>query len=440
MPEGQAQVTLSFAPVVKKAAPAVVNIFTSKKIKISVSPFMSDPFFRQFFGGGRIVGRKREKVVNSLGSGVIVRPDGIILTNNHVINGADAIKVELSDKREFDAKVLLTDERSDLAVLKVDSKEALPFLEMGNSDSLEVGDLVIAIGNPFGVGQTVTSGIISALSRTTAGVNDYQFFIQTDAAINPGNSGGALVTMQGELAGINTAIFSRSGGSNGIGFATPANMVRVVLESALTTGKVIRPWLGASGQRVTKEIAASLGMKKPIGVILGDVYPKGSAHEAGLMMNDIIIAIEDKEVSDDKNLRYHLATFPIGSTVTFTVLRGGEELSIPVVMTPPAENIPRQLTRLTGSNPLAGVEVGNLSPALADEVGVAAFKGVVITDIYERSPARAFGLKKGDIIININDTHIQSVNHLIDMLSESSIGWNIQVKRGSQMIEVNIKI
>src|SRR5271156_4123342 len=259
VPSSMGQLQLSFAPIVKRVAPAVVNVYATHVVENS-NPFLADPFFRQFFGG-----MPREQVERSLGSGVIVDPAGLVVTNYHVIEGASEVKVALSDKREFDADIALKDQRSDLAVLRIKgANERFPTLEFANSDDLQVGDVVLAIGDPFGVGQTVTHGIVSAVARTQVGNSDYQFFIQTDAAINPGNSGGALVDVNGRLAGINSEIYSRSGGSQGIGFAIPANMVRVVVASAEQgSGTVKRAWLGAKLQEVTPEIADSLGLKHP---------------------------------------------------------------------------------------------------------------------------------------------------------------------------------
>ena len=260
-----AQVQLTFAPVVKRVAPAVVNVYARSVVQAQVNPFFNDPLFAQFFGA---TPEMRQRVQQSLGSGVIVRADGMILTNNHVVEGGTDIVVALSDKREFKAKVLLADPRTDLAVLKIDTKgERLPVVPFADSDEVQVGDLVLAVGDPFGVGQTVTMGIVSALARTQVSASDYQFFIQTDAAINPGNSGGALVTTDGKLAGINTAIYSRSGGSIGIGFAIPANLARRVVEGVEGGQEAARgvklAWIGASGQPVTSDIAASLGLPVP---------------------------------------------------------------------------------------------------------------------------------------------------------------------------------
>src|SRR5215469_6012681 len=289
-PTSRDMIRFSFAPVVKKVAPAVVNVYSRRTVQTR-SPFFDDPLVRRFFGNQAPFGLPRERVQQSLGSGVILGADGIVVTNHHVIDGAQQITVVLNDRREFEAKVLLSDEHADLAVLKIDTHgERLPVLEVGDSDQLEVGDLVLAIGDPFGVGQTVTSGIISALARTGIG-SDVSSFIQTDAAINPGNSGGPLVDLDGRLVGINTAIFSQSGGSIGIGFAVPTNMVRIVLEAAASGGKVVRPWLGASGQGVTAEIAQSLGLPRPEGVLIKEVTPGSPAADAGLHVGDVVLQV-----------------------------------------------------------------------------------------------------------------------------------------------------
>ena len=280
MPTSPAELMLSYAPIVQRVQPAVVNVYAAKMVR-EHNPLLDDPIFRQFFG---VPGQQPEQMQRSLGSGVMVDPSGLVVTNVHVIEGADEVKVSLSDKREFEAEIVLKDPRSDLAVLRLKgAHEKFPTLDFANSDELQVGDVVLAIGNPFGVGQTVTHGIISALARTQVGITDYQFFIQTDAAINPGNSGGALVDMAGKLAGINTAIFSRSGGSQGIGFAIPANMVRVVVSSAKSGGKAVkRPWLGAKLQAVTPEIAESLGLRLPTGALVASVVSNSPAARAGL--------------------------------------------------------------------------------------------------------------------------------------------------------------
>ena len=322
VPTSAAEVRLSYAPIVQRVQPAVVNVYAAKMVQ-NRNPLLDDPIFRRFFG---VPGQQPEQMQRSLGSGVMVDPSGLVVTNNHVIEGADQVKVSLSDKREFEAEIVLKDSRTDLAVLRLkDAHEKFPTLDFANSDELLVGDVVLAIGNPFGVGQTVTHGIISALARTQVGITDYQFFIQTDAAINPGNSGGALVDMTGKLAGINTAIFSRSGGSQGIGFAIPANMVRVVVASAKSGGKAVkRPWLGARLQAVTPEIAETLGLSCPPARWSPMSSPNSPAARAGLKLSDLIVAIDGQTIDDPNAFDYRFATRPLGGTAQIDVQRAGK--------------------------------------------------------------------------------------------------------------------
>jgi serine protease Do len=437
VPASKDQIVLSFAPVVRKVAPAVVNIY-SRKVERSRarSPLFDDPFFRRFFGEELgFGGPARKRVRTSLGSGVIVDPGGIVVTNVHVIQGADNIRAVLSDRREFDAKVVLIDKRTDLAILKIDGKgERFPHLNFRDSDALEVGDLVLAIGNPFGVGQTVTSGIVSALARTTVGVTDFSFFIQTDAAINPGNSGGALVTMDGGLAGINTAIYSRTGGSIGIGFAVPSAMVRAVL-AGVSAGRVVRPWLGATGQRVTAQLAKSLSIDPPHGVLVNKVHPAGPAAAAGLRVGDVITAVNGLAVNDAKALRFRIATLAVGGTARLAIIRDGNQRRISMALSAPPENPPRDTTRISGNNPLRGVRVANLSPALADELSMDQERaGVVILSVTRRSFARRMGIKPKDIIRGVNGTTVENVAALKASLRqlEGSIRWRLILERGGQ--------
>src|SRR5262245_45901410 len=305
VPASPSEVRLSYAPVVQRAAPAVVNVYAARAVATTRNPFLDDPIFRRFFGvpdGGG----PSEQLQRSLGSGVIVDAGGLIVTNNHVIEGATEVKVSLADKREFEADIVLKDQRSDLAVLRIRGQsERFPAIDFADSDALRVGDLVLAIGNPFAVGQTVTHGIVSAVARTQVGISDYQFFIQTDAAINPGNSGGALVDMAGKLVGINTAIFSRSGGSQGIGFAIPANMVRVVVASAKSGGGAVkRPWLGAKLQEVTPELSQAFDLKRPGGAVVTNVTAASPAARAGLKAGDVIVEVDGQSVDDANALDY----------------------------------------------------------------------------------------------------------------------------------------
>ena len=427
------ELRLSYAPVVQRVAPAMVNVYAAKVVQ-NRNPLFDDPIFRRFFGvpgddGGRQVQR-------SLGSGVIVDPSGLVVTNVHVIEGADEVKVALADKREFEAEIVLKDKRSDLAVLRIKAaKERFPVLEFANSDALEVGDVVLAVGDPFGVGQTVTHGIVSALARTQVGITDYQFFIQTDAAINPGNSGGALVDLTGRLVGINTAIFSRSGGSQGIGFAIPANMVRVVVASAKGgSHEVKRPWLGAKLQAVTGDIADSMGLKRPIGALVASVVPEGPAARAGLKTGDVIVAVDNQTVDDPNAFDYRFATKPLGGTAALGLLRGGRELSVNVALQT-APVTPRDEITIRSRSPFSGAKVANLSPALADELQLQnADDGVVVVDVDNGSYASNLGFRRGDIIVSVNGEHISKTGDLARATGTPSRSWQVVIRRGGQQI------
>jgi Do/DeqQ family serine protease len=436
VPSSPAEVKLSYAPIVQRVQPAVVNVYAAKVIQ-NRNPLLDDPLFRRFFG---VPGQQPEQMQRSLGSGVMVDSSGLVVTNNHVIEGADQVKVSLSDKREFEAEIVLKDSRTDLAVLRLkDSKEKFPTLDFSNSDELLVGDVVLAIGNPFGVGQTVTHGIISALARTQVGITDYQFFIQTDAAINPGNSGGALVDMSGRLVGVNTAIFSRSGGSQGIGFAIPANMVRVVVASAKSGGKAVkRPWLGARLQAVTPEIADTLGLKLPNGALVANVAPNSPAARAGLKLSDLIVAIEGQPVDDPNAFDYRFATRPLGGTAQLEVQRGGKLVKLTV----PLETAPdtgRDEIVLKTRSPFQGAKVANISPALADELHLdSSTEGVVVTDLADDATAASVGFQKGDIILAVNNQKIAKTGDLERATREPSRLWRITVVRGGQQLQVTL--
>ncbi len=441
VPESRAEVMLSFAPVVKKAAPAVVNIFTKRKVERQspVSSLLDDPFFRRFFGDSFGDDRRREREQSSLGSGVIVDASGLIITNDHVIKGATEIKVVLTDRREFEAEVVLTDERTDLAVLRVDpGGEELPFLEMRDSDEVEVGDIVLALGNPFGVGQTVTSGIVSALARTQVGITDFSFFIQTDAAINPGNSGGALVTLDGRLVGINTAIYSRSGGSIGIGFAIPADMVRTVVDSARSGGGLVRAWAGLIGQNLTSELAEGLRLQRPGGVIISDVYQGGPADRAGIDAGDVIVAVDKQPVNDLQSLRYRIATGALGGSLDVEVFRKGQLISTELPLEPPPETPPRNEVRLLGHHPLGGAFVASLSPALAEELDMPdSWNGVVITRVQRGTPAQRVGFRPRDIVLAVNGQTFERSGDLAEALDRISDRWQITFKRDGKVRRVD---
>jgi Do/DeqQ family serine protease len=434
VPAAPAEVRLSYAPVVQRAAPAVVNVYAARTVA-NQNPMLNDPFFRRFF---ELPGMPSERVERSLGSGVLVDAAGLVVTNNHVIEGADQVKVSLADKREFEAEIVLKDSRSDLAVLKIkDGRERFPAVEFSDSDALQVGDIVLAIGNPFAVGQTVTHGIVSAVARTQVGITDYQFFIQTDAAINPGNSGGALVDLSGKLVGINTAIFSRSGGSQGIGFAIPANMVKVVVASAKTGGSAVRrPWLGARLQAVTAEIAESLGLKRPSGALVVSVTPGGAAARAGLRVSDLIVSIDAQAVEDPNAFDYRFATKSLGGSAKLGIVRAGREQTVSVALET-APEVPRDELVLNTRSPFLGAKVWNLSPALADDLRLdPSAEGVVIADVTPGSPAQSYGFQRGDLVLSVNNQKIAKTRDLERATKEQSRLWRITIQRGGQQISV----
>ena len=437
VPQSREQVQMSFSPVVKQVAPAVVNIYTRKVVHAVASPFMNDPFFRQFFGGR--MGIPQDRVQRSLGSGVLLKSDGTVVTNFHVVKDSDEITVVLSDRREFEATVLGTDERTDLAVLKIDTGgQPLPVLSIGDSDAVEVGDVVLAIGNPFGVGQTVTMGIVSALARSSAGVSNYQSYIQTDAAINPGNSGGALIDSRGNLVGINSSIISsgEGGGSVGIGFAIPTAMVKAVLASIANGGKVQRPWLGGEGQPVTSDMFRDLKLGHPMGALINSVHPNSPAAQAGLKVGDVVIAVNGREVEDPEALRFRIAILAVGGTAQLTVMRAGEQKSLTVKLAPPPETPARDTTEVTQRMPLIGATVANMNPALADELGLAgAESGVIITKLAAGSFAVQAGFQPGDRVLRINGKSVDSVAALEEMVEQKPKEWIIAVRRGDQTLE-----
>jgi Do/DeqQ family serine protease len=434
VPSSPAQITLSYAPVVKRVAPAVVNVYAAKVVE-NRNPLLDDPIFRRFFGAP---GGPREQIQRSLGSGVMVDPAGLIVTNNHVIEGADQVKVSLADKREFEAEIVLKDARSDLAVLRIgDKRERFPAIDLGDSDALQVGDVVLAIGNPFGVGQTVTHGIVSAVARTQVGITDYQFFIQTDAAINPGNSGGALIDITGRLIGINTAIFSRSGGSQGIGFAIPVNMVRGVIASAQGGSTVVRrPWLGAKLQAVTPEIAEGLGLKRPSGALVASITAKSPAARAGLKTGDLIVAVDGQPVDDPNAFDYRFATKPLSGKAELGVVRANRDMKVAVALETAPET-PRDEVLVRSRSPLLGATVANLSPALAEELRLdSTLEGVAVLSLEGGSVAQSLGFQKGDVVLAINNEKIATTADLQKVLAQPSRLWRITILRAGQQISV----
>jgi Do/DeqQ family serine protease len=440
VPTSRAEIALSFSATVKKAAPAVVNVYALKRARQN-NPFMDDEFFKKFFGGAPSQSMPMERVQRSLGSGVILDPSGLIITNNHVIDGADEIRIALNDRREFEADVVLRDPRSDLAVLRIrNAKEKFAPIEIADSDAVEVGDLVLAIGDPFGVGQTVTQGIVSATARTRVGITDFQFFIQTDAAINPGNSGGALVDINGRLVGINTAIFSRSGGSHGIGFAIPTNMVRVVLESARTGNKtVLRPFFGARLQPVTAEIAESLNLKRPAGALVASITPDSPAAKAGLRAGDVIIAVDGVPADDPAAVNYRLALKAIGGNASLSVERAGKNLNIAIKLEAAPERRADEI-EISVRSPFNGARVSNFTPDLANRLRTdVSAEGVVVININDGSTAQRVGLRAGDIILEVNGVKIESTADLERAARQETREWKVTVSRGGQRRNVVIR-
>jgi serine protease Do len=403
LPSSRADIPYSYAPLVKQVSPAVVNIYTATTARVQRRlpfPFPGLP-------------QEGTRVQNSLGSGVLVKADGLIVTNAHVVRGADEIRIVLADRREFEARLVTQDDRYDLALLRIDGGgERFPVVELRDSDSVEVGDIVLAIGNPFGLTQTVTQGIISAVARSTGGVNDSSFFLQTDAAINPGNSGGALVSLDGRLIGINTAIYSQTGGSVGIGFATPSNIVARLITAGQTGGRIVRPWLGISMQRMTPDLAASLNLQRPAGLIVKDVFPKGPGDLAGFKRNDVIVALRDQPIDDEASLRFRLATLSVGTKVPVKVIRAGKEVVLEVPLAAPPEEPARDKSLLEGRQPLSGATVANMSPALAEELGLSEWRqGVIVLQVQSGSYSARF-LRPGDLVVAINGQDVKSVADL----------------------------
>lgn len=439
VPSSRAMVQYSFAPVVRKTAPAVVNVYVSSRVTTFTSPFAGDPFFERFFGES--FGMPQERVQRSLGSGVIVSAEGVVVTNAHVVKsrGEAEIRVALADKREYDAKILTRDETNDIAVLKIDAKgQRFDFLEIEDSDSVEVGDLVLAIGNPFGVGQTVTSGIVSALARSGIGKANSSVFIQTDAAINPGNSGGALVDVEGKLVGINTLIYSRTGGSVGIGFAIPSNLVRLYVESALTGRRVAPPWIGARMEDITRELAEGLGLNRASGALVARIDSNGPAAKAGLEAGDVVTRVDGFEVADARAALYRLTTRGIGKVAELGVIRRGRTIVVKVPLTEPPAPGPDDVRNLSGNHPFDGARVTNLLPGVADELGIDEAEGVAILSVRPRSIADRLRLRPRDVIVSVQESRITSIRDLEQALNSKPRTWVLGLKREGRLLSIRV--
>ena len=434
VPDSQAEISLSFAPVVRQTAPAVVNIYATVLVESRESPFAGDPFFEQLFQG---MTRSRPRLENSLGSGVIVAADGIVVSNYHVVGQATEIRVELADRREFEAHVLLADEEADLAILQLEGAQDLPALALRDSDQLEVGDLVLAIGNPFGVGQTVSSGIISGLGRSTLSVGDGRgYFVQTDAAINPGNSGGALVDMAGRLVGINTAILTRGGGSNGIGFAIPSNLVQNFVEQAQAgETRFQRPWAGVQGQGMDAAMAEAMGLPRPEGVVLSDLHPESPFRAAGLQVGDVILSLDGAPTDSPQEIMFRLAALGIGREVALRYLRDGVEAEAVVTLIAPPDSPPREARRIAGESVLRGATVARINPAVAAELDLptAIASGIAVQGAEDL--AARFGLLRGDVILGINGVAVTDPAKVEALSAPTTRRWGIEVLRqGRQML------
>ena len=436
VPQSRAEVNLTFAPLVKKTASSVVNIY-AKKIVTQQTGLFVDPFFKQFFGNQ--LGPSRKSIQNSLGSGVILSAEGVIVTNAHVIDNAEEIVVVLDNGREYQAELLLQDSRTDLAILKIKA-DNLSFAVLGDSDDVEIGDLVLAIGNPFSVGQTVTSGIVSALARATGGLSDYRSFIQTDAAINPGNSGGALIDVDGKLIGINTAIYSRTGESLGIGFAVPVNMVRIVADYAVRGEELVRPWTGLGGQEIDWNLAQALGMDYPGGVLVENIYPDSPGDKAGIKVQDVIVQIDDYRFDSAQDLRFRLALKKPGERVVLKGFRDGKAKTWRMALNIPPENPKRNRTEIKGKNIFQGAILENLSPKVNDEIGRSVFAtGVIIRSVKDQALALRFGFRLGDILLEINNTQIKTVRDVVRITNAKPESYTVVIDRNGKRIQQSFR-
>lgn len=438
-PPDRAAVQYSFAPIVRQSSPKVVNVYVSSRVRSFRSPFANDPFFRHFFGDRFGSGAPTERMQSSLGSGVIVSPDGVVVTNTHVIKkrGRTEIRIALSDKREFPARVITEDQKTDIAILKIENgSEKFPYMEFEDSDNLEVGDLVLAIGNPFGVGQTVTSGIVSALARSQ--IKSDAVFIQTDAAINPGNSGGALVDVSGKLVGINTAIFSRSGGSHGVGFAIPANLVRLYVDGALEGRQVERVWLGARLDNVTRDLADALGLPRVAGAVVTRVYNGSPADRAGLEPGDVITGVGQFDAEDARSVQYRLTTMGVGKSAKLKLIRNGQPYTVKVALRAAPKPGRNDIRNLTGAHPFDGARVANIKPVVAEELGLDETDGVVVMSVKRGGYAARLGLRKGDIVVRVSGRDISRIGDLERAIAKRKRVWTLAIRRGGRLREMRV--
>lgn len=437
VPQSEGQIELSFAPVVKQAAPAVVNIYATRVVQARRSPFADDPFFRQFF---EAMGPAQPRLQNSLGSGVILTADGIVVSNYHVVGQATEIRVVLNDRREYAADVILGDEESDLAVLRLRGAQGLPFLPLRNSDEVEVGDLVLAIGNPFGVGQTVSSGIVSGVARSALQVGEGRgYFIQTDAAINPGNSGGALVDTEGRLVGINTAILTQGGGSNGIGFAIPANLVKTVVDQAVAgADRFARPWAGVTGQAMDAALADSLGLERPDGVLVSGLHRASPFAAAGMEAGDVILSLGGAPTNTPQEVMFRLSSLGVGAEVEVVWLRQGEEMRATVVLAAAPDDPPREQVIIREDVALRGLTVVRVNPAVTEELRLPfEAEGVAVWQAEDLS-ARA-GMQRGDIVVAINGAAVARPSDVEVLAGMDARVWVVDLIRQGQPIRLRFR-
>ncbi len=438
VPQSAAEISLGFAPVVKQAAPAVVNIYARIVTQGQASPFAGDPFFEDFFRG---LGTPRPRVQNSLGSGVILSPDGIVVSNYHVVGRATDIRVVTTNRHEYEARVVLADEEADLAILQLQGAEDLPSLPLRDSDHVEVGELALAIGNPFGVGQTVSSGIVSGLARSGAATGNARgYFIQTDAPINPGNSGGALIDVNGALIGINSRILSRSGGSNGIGFAIPANLVAQFVKQAREGNTVFeRPWAGMAGQPVDADLAHSLGLEVPEGIVISDLHEQSPFRKAGLEVGDVITRVDGQPVNSPSEMVFRMTVAGIGATARITRVHEGEADEVAVAMIAAPDSPPAEALTLDEKTVLPGLSVARANPAVIARMNLPlSVQGVVVTDPGPYG-ARA-GLKPGDVIAAINDDAVARPRDVRRALSDPGRWLKMDLQRRGQRVSLRFRL
>jgi len=438
VPSSSAEIALGFQPLVKRAAPAVVNIYARRVVEAQVSPFASDPFFADLFRG---LGEVRPQVQNSLGSGVILTTDGLVVSNYHVVGQATDIRVVLNDRREFEARIVLGDQSADLAILKIEGASNLPALTLRDSDTVEVGELVLAIGNPFGVGQTVTSGIVSGLARSGgADGGGRGYFLQTDAAINPGNSGGALIDLNGALIGINTSILTRSGGSNGIGFAIPANLVsRFIEQSQAGHDRFTRPWAGMSGQSVDGDIAASLSLDRPGGILISDIHPASPFKEAGFQSGDVILSVGGFPVNTAQEMIFRMTVEGLNAEAEVEYLRDGAVLSAFVKLMAAPDTPVRNRVEVGPDVPLAGLSVLNINPSVLADFNLPLNSvGVVVED---PGPIGArLGLAAGDVLLAINEQELRDTSQIERTLARTTRSLAIEIQRGLKRMSLRVRL